>query len=99
MEIIYFMLGFFMPLIMISVAYSKIAVFLWKKSRNRTINQAAMKSKGKAVRMLVLVVLGFVICLGAPQVFDLMKSFGLKDQVAIVYLALYFNCQVLSSIP
>ena len=86
-EIIYFMLGFFVPLLIITVAYSKIAVFLWKKSRNRMVNQAALKSKGKALRMLVLVVVGFVVCLGAPQVFDLMKSFGLKDQVAMDSLA------------
>ena len=80
---IYFILGFLVPLVIITAAYSKISVFLWRKSRNRMINQAALKSKGKALRMLVLLVLGFVVCLGVPQLYDLMKSFGFKDQAAI----------------
>ena len=87
-SVIYFILGFLVPLFVIIAAYSKIAVFLWRKGRDRIVNQAALKSKGKALRMLVLVVLGFVVCLGAPQVHDLMKSFGFKDQVAASYLAL-----------
>ena len=86
--LIYFILGFLVPLVIITVAYSKISVFLWRKSRNRMINQAALKSKGKAVRMLVLVVVGFVVCLGVPQLYDLMKSFGFKDQAAIGVLCL-----------
>ena len=101
---IYFVLGFLVPLLMITFAYSKIAVFLWIRSRNRMINQAALKSKGKALRMLVLVVVGFVVCLGAPQLFDLMKSFSLMDQVAITFLAFILQLssyliETLSSIP
>jgi len=87
-SLIYFILGFLVPLVIITVAYSKISVFLWRKSRNRMINQAALKSKGKALRMLVLVVVGFVVCLGVPQLYDLMKSFGFKDQAAIAVLCL-----------
>lgn len=37
--------------------------------------------------MLVLVVLGFVVCLGVPQLYDLMQSFGFENQVAIVLLS------------
>ena len=73
---IYFILGFFLPLIIITVAYSKIAVYLWRKSHNGTTNQAALKSKGKALRMLVLLVLGFVVCFGVSQLKELMIAFG-----------------------
>ena len=37
--------------------------------------------------MLVLVVLGFVVCLGVPQLYDLTKSFGFEDQAAIAVLS------------
>ena len=57
----YFTLGFLLPLAILTVAYSSIAVFLRRKSRNGITSQAAMKSKGKALRMLVLMVLGFVV--------------------------------------
>ena len=59
--IIYYILGFLVPLVVIIIAYSNIYVFLRRKSRNRMINQAALKSTGKALRMLVLMVLGFVV--------------------------------------
>ena len=98
--LIYFILGFLVPLVMITVAYSKISVFLWRKSRNRMINQAALKSKGKAVRMLVLIVLGFVICLGVPQLYQLMTSFGFKDQAAISVLSviLYLSSSAINPV-
>lgn len=98
--LIYFVLGFLVPLLLITVAYSKISVFLWRKSRNRMINQAALKSKGKALRMLVLMVLGFVICLGVPQLYELMKSFGFKGQAAIGVLSviLYLSSSVINPV-
>ena len=72
----YFTLGFLLPLAILTVAYSSIAVFLRRKSRNGITSQAAMKSKGKALRMLVLMVLGFVVCIGTPLLHDLMIAFG-----------------------
>ena len=77
---VYFILGFLVPLGIVGMAYSKIALYLWRKSRkNQATNQAALKSKGKALQMLVLSVLGFVVCLGVPQVNDLISSFGFDD--------------------
>ena len=72
----YFTLGFLLPLVILTVAYSSIAVFLRRKSRNGITSQAALKSKGKALRMLVLMVLGFVVCMGTPLLHDLMIAFG-----------------------
>ena len=98
--LLYFILGFLVPLVMITVAYSKISVFLWRKSRNRMINQAALKSKKKALRMLVLVVLGFVLCLGVPQLYHLIKSFGFKDQVpiAVISVILYLSSSAINPV-
>ena len=84
---IYYILGFLVPLAVIITAYSNIYVFLWRKRRNRMINQAALKSKGKALRMLVLVVVGFVVCLGVPQLCDLTRSFVSKGQAEIFLLS------------
>lgn len=71
-----FVLGFVIPLLVITLAHSKIAIYLRRKSRQGRTNQAALKSKGKALRMLVLMVLGFVVCLGIPQVNSLLYSFN-----------------------
>ena len=68
--IIYYILGFLVLLLVIIIAYSNIYVFLRRKGRNRMINQAALKSSGKALRMLVLMVLGFLVCLGVSQLCD-----------------------------
>ena len=94
---LYFILGFLVPLVIITVAYSKIALYLWRKSRkNRATNQAALKSKGKALQMLVLLVLGFVVCLGVPQVKNLMNSFGFQD--VLVFTLLVYVLQLSSSV-
>ena len=96
MATIYYILGFLVPLVVIIIAYSDIYVFLRRKRRNRMINQAALKSKGKALRMLVLVVLGFVVCLGVPQLCDLTRSFVFKGKAEIVLLS--FVLEMSSSI-
>ena len=86
LAIIYYILGFLVPLVVIIIAYSNIYVFLRRKSRNRVINQAALKSTGKALRMLVLMVLGFVVCLGVPQLCDFSRSFVSRGKAEIVLL-------------
>ena len=81
LTIVYFIMGFFLPLLIITVAYSKITICLRRKSRNRATNKAALKLKGKALGMLVFMVLGFVVCLGIPQVKDSMDSFCFDDPI------------------
>ena len=93
---IYYILGFLVPLLVIIIAYSNIYVFLRRKSRNRMINQAALKSTGKALRMLVLMVLGFVVCLGVPQLCDLLRSFASRGKEEIVFVS--FILELSSSI-
>ena len=99
LTIIYFIMGVVLPLLIITAAYSKITVYLWRKSRNRETNKAALKSKGKALRMLVLMVLGFVVCLGIPQVKDVMDSFGFDVQIfALFALVLQLSSSVVNPI-
>ena len=99
LAIVYFILGFLVPLLIITVAYSKIAVYLWRKSRNPATNQAALKSKGKALQMLVFMVFGFVLCLGIPQLNDLMGSFGFDVQIfALCALLLQLSSSVVNPI-
>lgn len=81
LTIVYFILGFLVPLLIITVAYSKVAIYLWRKSRNPAVNQAALRSKGKSLQMLVFMVFGFVVCLGLPQVKDVMDSFGFDVKI------------------
>lgn len=93
---IYFILGFLAPLVIIIIAYSNIYVFLRRKGRNHMISQAALKSTGKALRMLVLMVLGFVVCLGIPQLCDFLRSFVSRGKAEIVLLS--FVLELSSSI-
>ena len=96
---VYFILGFLIPLVIITVAYSKIAFYLWRKSRKRSTNQAALKSKGRALQMLVLLVLGFVVCLGVPQVKDLINSFGFDDLFfSLLATALQLSSSVINTV-
>ncbi|XP_022789384.1 neuromedin-U receptor 2-like [Stylophora pistillata] len=90
--IFYFILGFLVPLVLITIAYIKIALFLWRKSRNRVLNQAAVNSRRRALQMLVLMVLGFLICLGPSQLKKLMESLGvIQDNAAVATTVFIFQ--------
>ena len=54
---LYFLLAFFVPLVVISVLYTKIVLFLHKRSHNGMMNKLAARSKTKAVRMLIVIVI------------------------------------------
>ena len=99
LTIVYFILGFFLTLLIITVAYSKITIYLWRKSRKKATSKAALKSKGKALRMLVFMVLGFVLCLGIPQVKDLMDSFGFDNPIfSLIAFVLQLSSSVVNPI-
>jgi len=46
------------------LTYTKIAVSLWKRSKNGTMHGAVAKFKVKSTRLMVVAVLGFVLCWG-----------------------------------
>ncbi|CAH3197528.1 unnamed protein product [Porites evermanni] len=75
---LYFFCAFVVPLMIISVLYIKVAIFLHQRSNNGMMNRVAARSRTKAVRMLVLIVLGYVFSLGPSVFLAMLRSFGCK---------------------
>ena len=78
-ETIYFSLAFVIPLLYMFFAYAKIAVSLWKRSRNGTIHSAVAKCKVKSTRLMIIAVFGFVFCWGPTFFADLFAVYGVYD--------------------
>ena len=79
---LYFFLSFFIPLLAICTAYTRIVLFLWRRSRKKVMNNTVTKSKVKAVRMMILMLLGYVLCWGPRTLFDMLGSFNLLDNAS-----------------
>ncbi|XP_078343982.1 neuropeptide FF receptor 2-like [Oculina patagonica] len=77
---IYFLLAFVIPLMYMFIAYTKIAVSLWERSKNGTIHGAVAKSKVKSTRLMVIAVLGFVLCWGPKFFVDLLNAYGVYSE-------------------
>ena len=72
----YFVFAFLVPLTLIFVLYSKIAIVLHQRSSNGIMHKVAARSKSKAVRMLVLAVFGYALSLGPASLFVTLRSYG-----------------------
>ena len=83
---IYFLLAFVIPLMYMSLTYTKIAVSLWKRSKNGTIHGAVAKCKAKSTRLMVVAVLGFVVCWGPTFWIDLLSVYGLFENSFIIQI-------------
>ena len=79
---LYFLCAFVVPLMIISVLYTKVAIFLHQRSNNGMMNRVAARSRTKAVRMLVLVVLGYVFSLGPSVLLAMLRSFGVLNNLS-----------------
>lgn len=73
---VYLFFSFLVPLIVIVTLYTKISVFLHQRSKNRVLHKVAARSKFKAVRMLAITSLGYILSLGPSAVFSLLRSYG-----------------------
>lgn len=73
---IYFLLAFVVPLSVITHSYCKIFIFLRKRATKRTMSACYIKSKYKALRMLVLIVLSFLLSWGPLMLMELAKVYG-----------------------
>ncbi|KAJ7373055.1 hypothetical protein OS493_014201 [Desmophyllum pertusum] len=78
-ETVYFLMAFFLPLSYMLVAYTRIAVRLWKRSKNGMIHSAVAKHKTKSIRLLIVAVLGFVICWGPSILMNFLAQFGVFE--------------------
>ena len=78
---VYFLFAFVVPLTVITFAYTKITVFLWKRTKmNNSVNSSCAKAKLKATRMLVLVVFSFLISWGPIMILDIFESYPTKKR-------------------
>ena len=73
----HFILVFLVPLVVIFVLYTKIAIFLHQRSNNGMMHKVAARSKSKAVRMLIVTVFGYVLSLGPAALFSMLRSYGI----------------------
>ena len=83
-----YLVFFFLVLVLvISTVYLRIVICLSKRAKDHRVQNAATKSKLKAVRMLVLMVLGFVLCWGPTNVLSTLRSYHLLDQESFNVIA------------
>ena len=83
---IYFLLAFVFPVMYIFLAYTNIAVSLWKRSKTGTIHGAVAKCKVKSTRLMVVAVLGFVVCWGPTFWVDLLTVYGAIKQPFVLVI-------------
>ena len=73
---LFVLLAFVVPLAIIFALYTKVAIALHHRGNNRMMHQIAVRSKSKAVRMLIITVFGYVLSLGPAAVLAMLRSYG-----------------------
>ena len=83
------------PLVVISVLYTKIVLFLHKRSHEGMMNKLAARSKTKAVRMLIVIVIAYVLSLGPAVIFSVLRSYGVFNNTSfdVMLLTGWWNLQ------
>ncbi|XP_078352215.1 neuropeptide FF receptor 2-like [Oculina patagonica] len=84
---LYFLLAFVAPLAVIFALYTKVAIFLHHRGNNGMMHQVAARSKSKAVRMLIITVLGYVLSLGPAVVLAMLRSYGVLNKKLLEHCA------------
>ena len=77
---LYFLLAFVVPLSVIFVLYTMVAIVLHQRGNNGMMHQVAARSKSKAVRMLIITVFGYVLSLGPAVVIAMLRSYGVFNE-------------------
>ena len=75
----YFVVEFFVPLLYMFFAYAKIAVSLWKRSKNETIHKAVAKAKMKSTRLMVAAFVVLVFCRPPILVLQVLEVYRVFD--------------------
>ena len=92
---LYFVIAFAVPVVVMVVLYTKIVIFLNKRSRSGMMHKMAARSKAKAVRMLIVALIGYVLSLGPTVVFSMVRSYGILDDTSFHVMLLVnwlFEC-------
>ncbi|XP_001635402.2 pyroglutamylated RF-amide peptide receptor isoform X1 [Nematostella vectensis] len=79
----YFIVSFLLPLILIIFAYSKIVCQLWMRSKAQDAQSFSARTKLRAVRMLVLVVLAYLLTDGPWTVAFLVYVYKPSDVLPV----------------
>ena len=83
---IYFLLAFIAPLSIITTSYCKIFLYLRKRAAKQNMSPCYVRSKSKALRMLVLVVVGVLLSWGPIMFSDLARIYGARFKVRDISL-------------
>lgn len=76
---VYFLFAFVVPLLCIIFSYTKITVFLWKKTKQTNIiNRSMAKAKLRATQMFALVVFSFLLSWGPIIILDMVVSYPFR---------------------
>ena len=92
-----FLLAFVIPLMYMFITYTKIAVCLWKRSKNGTIHGAVAKRKVRSTRLMVIAVLGFGLCWGPTFWVELMNVYGVRSGINFALRIWCYVAQISSS--
>ena len=80
----YFLMAFVIPLSYMTIAYTRIAVRLWKRSKNGMIHSAVANHKTKSIRLLLVAILGFAICWSPSILINLLDKYGVLEGLSLV---------------
>lgn len=89
---LYFILAFVIPVAAIFALYINIAIFLHRRSNSGIMHKVVARSKSKAVRMLIVAVLGYVLSLGPASLFSMLRSYGylgsmsFEDKLTLIWV-------------
>ena len=75
-----FLVGsFIIPLVFMGFVYSRIVIVLWSRARFKVISKNMAKTKIRAVKMMVLIVLAYVITWGPKLILETMEAFDFEE--------------------
>ena len=74
-QTVYFFMALFIPVSYMTVAYTRIAICLWRRNKNGMIHSAVIKHKTKSIRLLLVAVFGFVICCAPSILVNLLEKY------------------------
>ena len=83
---IYFLCAFIVPLSIITTSYCKIFLYLRKRATEQNMSPCYVRSKCKALRMFVIVVVGVLLSWGPIMFSDLARVYGARFKVRDISL-------------
>lgn len=73
---IYFLFAFIVPLTIIAHSYCKIFIYLRERAKTRKLSESYIRSKYKALRMLILIIVSFLLSWGPVMFCNLATVYG-----------------------